>query len=118
MNPRNPVANPRSMVRGMTGRMRTLAGRARIERFPILYRMNGRTKIYAEKVTETISRSPSFGVTHMKYFSIWGDMNMTATVAMKESWKDTSNARIIGLIATMMTAARTRARETLYVLPS
>ncbi len=72
--------------------------------------MNGRTNRYAATVTETMSRRPKRGVTHRKYFSIFGDKNTTATVARNDSWNDTSYASSMGLASIMSTPARTSAR--------
>lgn len=85
IKPATPVKNPIIIVKGIKGSIRTLAGRATRDKLPILYKINGRTKIYAAKVTETTSRKPKRLVTQEKYCSILGAKNITATVAMNDN---------------------------------
>ena len=97
---------------GIKGKIRTFAGSAVSERFPILYKIKGRTKIYAAQVTDTMSRKPNFGVTQLKYFSILGARNITAKAAKNESSKDTSNTKTKGLNKIITIPARSNARAT------
>lgn len=84
-NPVTPVKNPIIIVKGIKGSIRIFAGKATRDKLPILYKINGRTKTYAAKVTETTSRKPKRLVTQAKYCSVLGARNITATVAMNDN---------------------------------
>ena len=45
IKPRAPVIKPRSIVKGINGKIKTFAGNATSEKFPILYKIKGKTKI-------------------------------------------------------------------------
>ena len=85
ISPTKPVKKPSIIVKGINGKTRMFAGSATKDKFPILYKIKGKTKIYAAHVTEIMSRNLNLSVTHIKYFSILGARNITATVAIKES---------------------------------
>ena len=57
MTPMAPVKNPKSIVNGINGRIRILAGSATKDIFPMSYKISGKTIIYAERVPEMISRN-------------------------------------------------------------
>ena len=103
------MRKPKNMVTGTAVKIKRFAGMVAQEKVPPMDKRSGRTKIWVEIVARRCSRIfQKFG-NQRKYFSSRGESKISPKVAIKESWKETSKMRILGLNTTIKNPAAKRA---------
>ena len=65
--PTTPDIKPKNIVRGINGRISKFTGKDKMERFPILYKIRGKTKSCVAITETTSSRNWNFVVINLKY---------------------------------------------------